>query len=110
MLPDYSIIGKRIKDARMKVNMTQEQLADEIDVSIAFLSRVERGTSQINLKRLLQIAELLKVTPDYLLSGSNVEAKDYLKPDFSKLLEQCTPQQKKFIYRMAQVMMEMDVV
>lgn len=52
MALDYTIIGERLKKARLEKNLTQEQLAEQIDVSIAFLSRVERGSSHINLKRL----------------------------------------------------------
>ena len=55
MALDYTIIGERLKKARLEKNLTQEQLAEQIDVSIAFLSRVERGSSHINLKRLTQI-------------------------------------------------------
>ena len=48
MALDYNIIGERLKKARIDKNMTQEKLAEQIDVSVAFLSRVERGTSHIN--------------------------------------------------------------
>ena len=47
MLPDYGVIGKRIKNARLNQNMTQEELADKIDISMAFLSRVETGRASI---------------------------------------------------------------
>lgn len=62
MALDYNIIGERLKKARIDKNMTQEKLAEQIDVSVAFLSRVERGTSHINLKRLTQICEILGVS------------------------------------------------
>ena len=55
MAIDYSVIGSRIKEARISKNLTQEELADQIDISVAFLSRVERGNSHINLKRLNQM-------------------------------------------------------
>ena len=87
MLPDYSVIGRRIRSTRQERNLKQEELADKIDVSVAFMSRVERGKSQVNLKRLTQIAEVLKVSPGYLLTGSNVASKDYLREDFKILLE-----------------------
>ncbi len=103
MLPDYSVIGRRIRDARIEQNLKQEELADKIDVSVAFMSRVERGRSKINLKRLTQIAEVLNVSPGYLLMGSNVTAKDYLKEDFRQILEKCTPQQQKLIYQISEL-------
>ena len=52
---DYSIIGERLKKARITKGFTQEQLAEKIDVSVAFLSRVERGKAKVNLNRLNQI-------------------------------------------------------
>ena len=67
MALDYSIIGSRIKQARIAKNLTQEDLANQIDISVAFLSRVERGNSHINLKRLNQICNLLEVSEGYVL-------------------------------------------
>ncbi len=103
MSPDYSVIGRRIKQARIEQNMTQENLADIIDVSIAFLSRVERGKTQVNLKRLIQISEVLKITPGYLLTGSNITSKDYLREDFRIILEKCTPEQQRLIYQISEL-------
>lgn len=103
MLPDYSVIGRRIKKARLEQNLKQEELADKLDISVAFMSRVERGTSQINLKRLTQIAEILNVSPGYLLTGSNATSKDYLKEDFREILDKCTPQKQKLIYQISEL-------
>ena len=103
MLPDYTVIGRRIKNIRLEQNLKQEELADKIDVSVAFMSRVERGRSQVNLKRLTQIAEVLNVSPGYLLTGSNTTSKDYLKEDFRQLLEKCTPEQQKLIYQISEL-------
>ena len=38
MALDYNIIGERLKKARIDNNLTQEKLAEKLDVSIAFLS------------------------------------------------------------------------
>ena len=103
MLPDYSVIGRRIKNARLEQRLTQEELADKIDISVAFMSRVERGNARINLRRLTQIAEILNVSPGYLLTGSNVESKEYLKEDFREVLERCTPEQQKLIYQISEL-------
>ena len=69
MAIDYSVIGSRIKQARLAKNMTQEDIADKIDISVAFLSRVERGNSHINLKRLSEFCTILNVSEGYILSG-----------------------------------------
>ena len=101
MTPDYFVIGRRIKDFFFFFFLTQEALADKIDVSVAFMSRIERGSSQVNLKRLIQIAEILNVSPSFLLTGSNTRSKDYLKEDFRQVLDKCTPQQQNLIYKIS---------
>ena len=61
MALDYYIIGERLKKARTDKNLTQEKLAEKLDVSIAFLSRIERGSSHISLKRLSQICDIFNL-------------------------------------------------
>ena len=109
MLPDYSVIGRRIKNIRIEQKMKQEDLADKLDISIAFISRIERGNSKINLKRLTQIAEILNVSPGYLLTGSNCASKDYLKEDFRELLDKCSPRQQKLIYEIAELVRKINL-
>ena len=70
---DYSLIGDRIRQARKEKGWSQEKLSEEIDVATAFLSRVERGHSQINLKRLAQISKALDVPLEKLVTGTDVE-------------------------------------
>lgn len=106
MLPDYNIIGEKIKEVRQEKNMTQEQLANELQLSVAFLSRVERGNANINLKRLLQISEILDVSPGYILTGSNVNTKSYLKAEFAEIIEKCNVKQQKLICRISKLIYE----
>ena len=62
MALDFAVIGGRIKKARLDKKMTQEDLAEQLEVSVAFLSRIERGLSHVNLKRLSQICSILGIT------------------------------------------------
>ena len=87
MAIDYSIVGERIKAARKECNMTQEALAEEMGVSIAFLSRIERGNSQINLKRLSQICNILGTTEGKILNGTSNNSNSYLDKELSNLLK-----------------------
>ena len=103
MIPDYSVIGKRIKQARIENNLTQEQLSDLIDVSVAYMSRVENGRLQINLKRLTQISDVLNVSPGFLLTGSNRNSREYLRADFRELLDSCTSDEQRLIYDIAEL-------
>ena len=77
MAIDYSVIGKRLKQARLAKNMTQEDLAEELDISVAFLSRIERGLSHVNLKRLSQICGILGITEGEILNGTASTSNQY---------------------------------
>ena len=103
MALDYTIIGERLKKARLEKNLTQEQLAEKLDVSIAFLSRVERGSSHINLKRLTQICNILGISEGLILNGTSEDSKDYLNSDFKEILDKASPDKQKLIYKIAEI-------
>ena len=100
---DYSIIGQRLKKARIEKGYTQEQLAEKIDVSVAFLSRVERGNAKINLNRLNQLCDLLDISEGDILTGSGSTSNYYLNEEFSILLKNCPPDKLKLIYNIAKI-------
>lgn len=98
---DYKIIGERLKKARNNKKITQMQLSNQIGVSIAFLSRIERGSSNISLKRLSELCDILGVSEGEILNGSNNDSHTYLLNDFKDLFDKCTEEQKKIIYEIA---------
>ncbi len=103
MALDYNIIGLRLKKARLNKHLTQEKLAEKLDISVAFLSRIERGSSHINLKRLSQLCSELDVTEGDILNGVSSISSNYLNNDFNELLKQCNPQKQRLIYDIANV-------
>lgn len=106
MALDYKIIGERLQKARLQKGLTQENLAEKLDVSIAFLSRVERGNIRVNLKRLSEICSILDMDEGSILSGTSEDSKTYLIEDFNSLLENCPPDKLKLIYDIAQVIIK----
>lgn len=106
MALDYAVIGERLKKARLNKKYTQEALAEKLDVSVAFLSRIERGSSHVNLKRLAQLCSVLGVTEGYILNGTSSKSTHYLNDDFKELLGKCSPEKVKLIYNLAKVVAE----
>ena len=60
-------IGRRIKAAREKKQLTQEQLAELVDLSTMHVSVIERGVKLPKLETLINIANVLDVSADVLL-------------------------------------------
>ena len=67
---DQIALGKRIKAARERVGMTQEDLAAAVDYSVDHVSVVERGVKPPKLEKLVAIANVLNVGTDELLQDS----------------------------------------
>ena len=68
---NYKEMGKRIKEGRNKLGITQDKLSEMIDVSPSYISEIERGTSICSLAVLVNIAEILELNLDYLVNGFN---------------------------------------
>ena len=52
---DAFILGEQLKDERLRAGLTQEQLADRIGTKKSFISRVERGRTDIQLSTLVRL-------------------------------------------------------
>lgn len=64
---DLGAIGSRIKMAREKQHLTQEDLAAIVDLSSTHISVIERGVKPPKLETFINIANALDVSADTLL-------------------------------------------
>jgi transcriptional regulator with XRE-family HTH domain len=64
-----SHVGDRIRNRRLELGWTQEQLAEKARISKGFVSDVETGTRGVSANYLLEIAQALGVSLDYLMKG-----------------------------------------
>ena len=106
MALDYNLIGERLRKARIKKNYTQEKLAELLDVTIAYVSRIETGKTHINLKRLNQICAVLDTSESYILNGASDNSKTYLNSEFNSILNDCSSKDKELIYQIATIISE----
>lgn len=51
------MIGYQLKNARIKLDLTQEQLAEKVNKKRAFISRIENDGSNLTIKTLRDIVE-----------------------------------------------------
>ncbi len=103
MALDYKLIGERIRKARIKKGYTQEQFAEYMDFSVAYVSRIENGKTHINLKRLNQLCTLLDTSESYILNGASSNSSSYLNSELSSILKDCSLEDKELIYQIATI-------
>ena len=58
------MIGTKIKNIRELKNLTQEYVAEKLDISQAAYSKLENGETKVSDEKLVQIAEVLEVKPE----------------------------------------------
>lgn len=66
---DLREIGKRIQLCRKQQGLTQEQLAEQMNVSIQMVSNLERGNKAIRIDNLIRLSQILHISTDYILTG-----------------------------------------
>lgn len=86
---DFKAIGKRIKIARIKKNLTQEVLADKIGVTPQHVSNIETGNSSVSLPTLVAIANVLTVSVDELLCDTVLISKAVFEKEAQELFTDC---------------------
>jgi len=67
---DYQDLGKRIRKHRTAQGLTQEGLAERIEVSTSFVGHLERGTRKASLETIVAISNALHLSLDYLFGAS----------------------------------------
>ena len=72
MTLDYSLIGKRIKQRRKRLDLTQEEVAERIDISNQHMSNIERAKSIPSTEVLMKLAAALDTTPNEFLLGTSL--------------------------------------
>lgn len=108
MSMDYVAIGKRIKKLREEKNYTQEQLAEFLDVSNAYISKIERGKTTLNLNTLSSICDYLGEKPAFILEGCKIDSESYLRNEITDMINGCSPEKVKLIANVIKCIMEYD--
>ena len=67
---DKLTMGDRIREARKHEGLTQERLAELLDISVESVSHIERGSRVPSMKVFIKLIEVLNVSADYLLRDS----------------------------------------
>lgn len=91
---DYKRLGKRIREERLRLNLTQAQLAEEIDISDTYMGAIERGERSLTLDTLVRLVNRLGVTVDYMLTDSVSDTDSNIMEQFKQIID-CQPLERK---------------
>lgn len=72
MYYDQKESGKRIAALRKEKGMTQEQLAEKLNISTSTLGKIERGIQGFSIDLLIEIGSFFGISTDYILIGCEI--------------------------------------
>lgn len=104
MALDFASIGLRIKHARTKKDMTQDQLADALNTTRHHISLVETGDRGVSLELLIMISNTLKVPISELLADQLTGPENITDTDLHYILLDCNQQEERILTKTAQAL------
>lgn len=93
---DKKLIGKRIRHRREVAGLSQEQLAEKLELSTNHISSMECGKSLLTTKRLLNLCDILGGTPNYYLLGEIEPGADGI----TALIQKLSPSEQETLCRL----------
>ena len=94
---EYLLLGKRIREERRKRDLTQEQLAEGVNITQPHIGQLERGESGVSIETLVSISNRLGVTVDYLLSDYIENEDEYLRQMWLRLTKDRSKKEQEMI-------------
>ena len=84
---DYKRLGERIREERLRLHLTQAQLAEAVDISDTYMGSIERGERSLTLDTLVRLVNRLGVTVDYLLADSVTDTDSNIMEQFKQIID-----------------------
>lgn len=112
---NYRIIGSNIKFARLQRRITQEQIAERMEITTNYYGRYERGDMRPNLDRLMQTSEILSTPIEDFFAGA-YDPKDFEQPPepdataqgIARLLSGCSERSKAVMLQLCEAIADLD--
>lgn len=101
MAVNFIIVGRRVREIRLQKQISQEILAEWIEMSVTYISHIETAKKRASLETLVKIANALGTTVDQLLSGNQENDQEVYKEELVQLVADCTSYEKRVICEIA---------
>ncbi len=99
MALNYAVLGEKIRKFRNERRISQAKLADMIDKSPTFVSRLERGEKGPSLDTLVLIADSLRTSLDALLEDNRTTIIRERLPSLETEFYTCTAYEQFILFR-----------
>ena len=96
---DYVAVGRRIRAQRKKLSLSQEELAEMVNISTVHMSHIETGRSFPKADLIEKFAEALNVEYTKLFKTEHLQDKGTLLKQINSLLQKASDEELKNVYK-----------
>lgn len=103
---DFRVIGKKIKERRQYLGITQEAIANYLDVNPSHISNIERGRANPSLTILVKIANYLQCSVDCFINEEYTYLNNQSETIDDKIMDKiryCSDEKKQKILKMIDI-------
>jgi len=90
------LIGQRIRKFRKARGLSQEVLAEQVNISTTHMSHIETGSTKLSLPVLVSIATVLEVSTDDILIEGRIDPRQAYS-EIATVLDQCSLREARII-------------
>lgn len=98
MKTEYVLIGERIKFWRQQRSLTQERLAEIVELTPGFITLIETGKKRASLETLLYVCRALNITLNDLIVGNQITQITDSNTEFSELTTELNESEKRLVF------------
>ncbi|MCI8589346.1 MAG: helix-turn-helix domain-containing protein [Clostridiales bacterium] len=103
-------IGKRVKEAREQLGLTQEEFAEKTNFTVNYISTIERGASFPRCENLIKLINALETSADAIFCDVVLYSNGYKASLLSEKLSTLDPEVQQRIIQMVELMIQQETV
>lgn len=96
---NFKRIGEKLRTIRLSKNLTQEYIANAVDINTSHISNIENNRVKVSLSTLVQICNALDTTVDYVLSEEYNDSSSAIEQEILHELHACSNETKEQILK-----------
>ena len=104
---DIKEMGRRVRLRREFLELSRDQLAERVDVSVQFIYDIEYGHKGMSIQTLFKLSQAMDVSADYFLAGKVYAGDDEdamrLREEIHSTLDKCNAQQLKGVSQIVRI-------
>ena len=101
---NFERIGEKLRTIRLSKNLTQEYIANAVDINTSHISNIENNRVKVSLSTLVQICNALDTTVDYVLSEEYNDSSSAIEQEILHELHACSNETKEQILKIVRAL------